>query len=346
MGRENNEKARISVVMPTYNTDISVLGEAVMSILNQTFSDFEFIIVDDCSQNGTQEYLQSIQDDRVKVIRNFENLGVTKSLNIGLKAAEGEYIARMDADDIALPTRFEKQLTYMENHPEVIACGTWIQAFGDSHYTQKRKIPGKEFLRCSMLFGNFYGLSHPTAFFRASALRKYAIEYDEKLPTAQDYGIWSICCEYGELANVPEVLLAYRVHKKQISVVKRQVQIECVHYVQRKLLYRLGIETEADIQKHFSFCDDDGLTKAMLCWARQLKIINSQKRLYDKKEFEKAVSSFITYKMAVHSAKFKMPDDLLKLLRSVPFSLYPEVAKNIRNRIRKRNKSNKGEDNA
>ena len=337
-----NENAKISVVMPTYNTDIPVLVEAVTSILNQTFSDFEFIIVDDCSQNGTQEYLLSIQDDRVKVIRNTENLGVTKSLNVGLKAAKGEYIARMDADDIALPERFEKQLTFMENHRDVIVCGTWIQAFGDSDYTQKRTIPGKEALRCRMLFDNSYGLSHPTAFFRAAALRKYNIEYDEELPTAQDYGMWSVCCEYGELANVPEVLLNYRVHKKQISVAKRQVQIECAHYVQRKLLYRLGIEDEADIQKHFSFCDDDGFTKEMVRWAKQVEKKNSQRGIYNKREFKRTISNFTTYKMTVHSAKFKMPNEIPKLFRSVPISLYPNVVRSILNRMCNRIRSSKG----
>ena len=99
---------KISVVMPTYNTEVSILKEAVDSILNQTFGDFEFIIIDDGSTNNSVEYLKSLQDQRVKIIRNDTNIGITKSLNIGLRAAKGKYIARMDSDDIAFPDRFEK----------------------------------------------------------------------------------------------------------------------------------------------------------------------------------------------------------------------------------------------
>jgi glycosyltransferase involved in cell wall biosynthesis len=99
--------------MPTYNTAIDVLREAVDSILKQTFQDFEFIIIDDGSTNGSIDYLQNLTDKRIKLIRNPYNLGITKSLNIGFQAAQGKYIARMDSDDIALPTRLEKQFVFI-----------------------------------------------------------------------------------------------------------------------------------------------------------------------------------------------------------------------------------------
>ena len=113
----------ISVIMPTYNTPREFLENAIQSILRQTYGDFEFIIVDDCSTDDTEEYLRSIADSRIRVIRNQTNLGITKSLNIGLREARGEYIARMDSDDIALPERFEKQLKFMQEHQNVIVCG-------------------------------------------------------------------------------------------------------------------------------------------------------------------------------------------------------------------------------
>ena len=122
----------ISVIMPTYNTELSILKEAVESILTQTVPDFEFIIIDDGSANGSDEYLNSLRDERIRIIRNPQNIGITKSLNIGLKEATGKYIARMDADDISMPTRFEKQYAYMESHPDVVMCGSWMEDFGQS----------------------------------------------------------------------------------------------------------------------------------------------------------------------------------------------------------------------
>ena len=123
---------KVSVVMPTYNTAVPVLKAAVDSILNQSFRDFEFIIVDDHSTDGSEAYLSSLSDPRIRLLRNMEQLGVTKSLNVGLRAAKGRYIARMDSDDISLPERFEKQVAFMESHPDAIACGTGYENIGAS----------------------------------------------------------------------------------------------------------------------------------------------------------------------------------------------------------------------
>lgn len=137
---------KISVVMPTYNTEVSILKEAVDSILNQTFGDFEFIIIDDGSTNNSVEYLKSLQDQRVKIIRNDTNIGITKSLNIGLRAAKGKYIARMDSDDIAFPDRFEIQYAFMESHPDVFVCGAKVKHFKDKLLLATRQAdqPQKE----------------------------------------------------------------------------------------------------------------------------------------------------------------------------------------------------------
>ncbi len=337
MERVNNENVKISVVMPTYNTDIPILKDAVNSILTQTYGKFEFIIIDDCSQNGTQEYFQSIQDDRVKVIRNADNLGVTKSLNIGLKAAKGEYIARMDADDIALPERLEKQLDFMESHPNVVVCGTWIQAFGDKHYTQKRLIPDREYLRCSMLFGNHYGLCHPTAMFRASELRKHNIRYDEELSTAQDYGMWSVCCEYGDIANVPEILLNYRIHDKQISVAKRNVQIQCTQRVQQNLLKRLACSLAESVNSFYDVCNIAGYTKVSAKWMRSILKANKTKGIYDKKILKKFLKDYKYQKINELVVQHKLPQSIFKIYRNTHISAYADISVIVVKKIFKRN---------
>lgn len=118
----------ISVIMPVYNTPKDILNEAVKSILNQSFADFEFIIIDDCSDKAEcKDYLESLYDERIRIIRNPQNLGITKSLNIGLRAASGKYIARMDSDDISLPRRLEKQYSFMEEHTDTLICGTSVR---------------------------------------------------------------------------------------------------------------------------------------------------------------------------------------------------------------------------
>ena len=308
--------------MPTHNTDISVLKAAVDSILNQTYKDFEFIIIDDCSQNDTPQYLASLFDKRIKVITNTEKLGITKSLNIALRVAKGDYIARMDADDISLPERFQRQFDFMEANPDVIVCGTWIQAFGDKHYIQKRIIPEREYFRCSMLFGNQYGLSHPTAFFRGAELRKHSIEYDEELPAAQDYGMWSVCCEYGEIANVPEILLHYRVHDKQITVSKRNIQMKCTKMVQEKLLSRLGVDDSSEVDTHYETCFEEGVTSKAAKWFTRLISINNEKEIYDKYTFKKCLHDLKCSKINQLVTQTKLPENIFRIYSVTSVSQY------------------------
>ena len=143
---------QISVVMPTYNTPVDILREAVESILWQTFRDFEFIIIDDGSTNESVDYLNRLEDKRIRLIRNPENISITKSLNISFRAAQGKSIARMDSDDISLPTHFEKQYVFMERHPDVIVCGTNVEGFGAEARITNERISDMEAYRIKALF--------------------------------------------------------------------------------------------------------------------------------------------------------------------------------------------------
>lgn len=265
--------------MPTYNTQISILKEAVDSILNQTFCDFEFIIIDDGSTNDSYEYLKSIPDERIKIIKNDANIGITKSLNIGFRAAKGKYIARMDSDDIAFPDRFEKQYAFMESHPDVFVCGSKVIFFKDralsdikpADQTKKQytfikkkasrrkenteivnsKVEDMESYRVRMLFTN-PGPVHPTAFFNHEKLIQYHIEYNEELVYAQDYDMWMRISSVGQICILPDVLLNYRVHAGQISKAHREKQIQCDQMTQRKLLEQLlDNVSEEDLSFHF-----------------------------------------------------------------------------------------------
>ena len=284
---------KISVVMPIYNTPVSFLKEAVESILNQTVQDFEFIIVDDGSANEIKEYLGGLTDPRIRIIRNETNIGITKSLNIGFKDAHGQYIARMDSDDISLPERFEKQLAFMEAHPDVIVCGTNVEFFGSKSFVLKRQIHDMKTYRINLLFYN-PGPMHPTAFLNRALLERYQITYDENLIYAQDYGLWAEIAAHGKITILPEVLLKYRVHAQQVSIKKQKNQIQCGQIVQRKLLTQLlGTVTEEELSFHYrhspGYYRDATITPQIAEWYDRLIAANAQRKIYDQKKLKQRI---------------------------------------------------------
>lgn len=209
---------KISVLMPVYNTKAAYLKESIESILNQTFSDFEFIIINDGSENNAEEVILSYTDKRIRYIKNKENIGLIKTLNKGLRESKGEYIARMDSDDIALPERFIKQVEFMNENLNVGVSGTWLKTFGDELKTRIEKYPSScEEIKVKMLFS--CPIAHPTAFIRKSLFVKYNLFYSEDYVHAEDYELWSRANKYFDFANIPESLVQYRCHKNQISQV-------------------------------------------------------------------------------------------------------------------------------
>ena len=242
---------KISVIMPTYNTDIQHLREAVESVLNQSFKDFELIVIDDGSTNETWDYLISLSDARIRLIRNKTNIGVTKSLNNGLQAARGQYIARMDADDICVPKRFEKQLSYMELHPETVMCGCAVQNIGNANNIHRTTIKDMDIYRIKTLF-YYPGPLHPTMFIRHCVLDAHKIKYNDSLICAQDY---ALCADLGKLGNIeilPDVLLKRRIHPARISQKHYETQKQCSMKTQNKLLHELlNNITEEEAMLHY-----------------------------------------------------------------------------------------------
>ena len=283
----------ISVIMPVYNTTTEYLKESVNSILSQTYQNIEFIIIDDGSTDDTQSYLQSIEDERIKLVRNSKKLGITKSLNIGLRMAKGKYTARMDSDDISLPLRLERQYAYMEKHPDVIACGTKVEYFGEQRGIHGSIIDNMERYRVKMLFVN-PGPFHPTVMYRNDLLKRFNILYDEKLEYAQDYGMWKTIINYGKISVINETLLRYRIHKKQVTSEHRETQIRCDQAVQRELLLELlGSITDDEMNMHYyhstGYYREASIGPNILRWYKRLISANREKRLYDQKELERYI---------------------------------------------------------
>ena len=211
MNNKKNRVCPISVIMPVYNYE-KYVAESIQSILNQTFSDFEFIIVDDCSTDSTWDIIQSFSDDRIIAVRNEENIGNYPSRNTGMKKAGGKYIAVMDGDDIALPDRLWKQYYYLEENSDVLALGTQFDFTGLDH---KRKTPiTYEKIRVVLLDNNCF--LHPSLIIR-SEIMKQLNGYDEKYIYSSDYDLACRMSMLGRVENLPDTCMLYRWHPDQIS---------------------------------------------------------------------------------------------------------------------------------
>lgn len=211
-------KPNISVLMSVHNGR-KYLVEAVESILNQTFRDFEFIIVDDGSSDGSTEILKYYagRDSRVRLIIQ-ENQGLTKSLNTALGIARGEYIARMDADDISRLDRFANQLSFLRAHPEVVCVGAEVELVTeDGIRLGVRNHPnGHESIRRRLLLGDGGAMTHPVILFRREIALKIG-GYDENFTTTQDLDFYLRLSEVGFLENLPEILLDWRQHPRSVN---------------------------------------------------------------------------------------------------------------------------------
>ena len=211
----------VSVVMSVYNGE-KYLRPAIESILNQTFSDFEFIIIDDGSTDESAAIINSYNDARIRLIQQ-ENKGLTLALNVGLRAARGKYIARMDADDISHPSRLARQLAYLSQHSEVGVLGTAVQIIDDSgNASGKSRYPtSHEVIRWHLCFND--PIMHPTVMMRRGVVIR-AGGYNADMVTAQDYDLWRRLSNVTRLANMNDVLLFLRRHKNSVSSMYSSMQ--------------------------------------------------------------------------------------------------------------------------
>lgn len=235
-----NNTPKISVVMSCYNRK-DYVSDAIESILNQTYKDFEFIIIDDCSTDGTREIIQKYadKDSRIVFIKNAHNLGLISNLNTGLELAKGEYIARMDDDDISLPERFEKQVKYLDEHQDITVLGTFIETFGKEDSMSWVNECDSSIINIIINF--FNPMCHPTVMIRNKFLKEHHLQYAAEALHAEEYDLWkNISLKDGKLANLPEILLKYRVHENSITLSKktRKIQRDTANKIKTELLKR------------------------------------------------------------------------------------------------------------
>lgn len=217
-------KPIISVIVPVFNA-AQYLSEAIESVLIQTFSDFELILIDDGSKDRSWEIICEFasRDSRIRTFQNEFNRGIYFTRNLGLEMSTGKYIAVMDSDDISLPDRFVKQITYLESHPEIDVLGGQIVKFGDvAQSTMKSNYPlTPGGIQWGMLSG--CQLAHSTVMMRNHLFSSEGFRYRD-FKVAQDYELWTRLAPGHKIANLPDVLVKYRIHQSSISQTKESLQ--------------------------------------------------------------------------------------------------------------------------
>lgn len=230
---------KLTVLMTVYNGE-AYLQECVRSILNQTYGDFKFLIIDNASTDKSREIIRSFNDPRIELVALSENIGQTAALNKGLDMIDTLLVARMDADDISMPHRFERQVEFMDSHPRIGVCGTFAFVFGEKKLSRVTWPCTGEAIKVRMLFECV--ISHPSVVIRKSFFDKYKLRYNEEIDHSQDWELWQRAGRHFELANIPEYLLKYRLHPQNVSKSTYHLQTEAAKKIDSDALTLLGME--------------------------------------------------------------------------------------------------------
>lgn len=246
-----NDAPRVSVLLAAHNA-APFVGQALESLLRQSCDDMEILALDDGSTDETASVMAAIRDPRVRTIRNERNLGLAATLNRGIDEARGEFIARMDADDLCEKERIEAQAAYMDAHPDIGLCGTWVRTFGRKRRRTWRYPRTPDAIRAEMIF--HCPIAHPTVMFRRDLFQHHGLRYDDSLSSAQDYDLWSRAAFVTGLANLGRVLLQRREHTGQIGATRKDEQRQTRLGIQKRLLERLGVTLSTDeLRLHDSY---------------------------------------------------------------------------------------------
>lgn len=233
----------ISIVMPVHNAGL-YLTPAIESILKQTYKDYEFIIINDASNDNSLDIAKSYDDPRIVLVENKKNMGVAWTLNRGISLARGRYIARMDADDISVPKRLEWQFRFMEAHPEVGVSGGWVKHFGIGLPTIARVPLDPQEVFGYMHFEN--PIWHMSVIMRKEVLVKFDLKYDSSFSRSEDYDLWTRAIQYFPMANIAEVLVYVREHCGSATRANWGEVTDQTEIIQRRLLERAGLSPSSE----------------------------------------------------------------------------------------------------
>ncbi|HFU2807137.1 TPA: glycosyltransferase [Campylobacter coli] len=307
--QDKKENPLISVVMPCYNRQEYVV-DAIESILNQTYTNFEFIIIDDCSTDNTYEIIKKYAetDKRIIFLQNEENKGIVYTLNRGFGLARGKYIARMDDDDISLPQRFEKQVKYMEEHEDVAVLGAMAKTFCED-YVNDNYIPWITECDANILsiITNFsITIIHSLAFIRKEFLTTYNLQYDSNFQFTEEYHLWNqILDNGGKIANLSDILLKHRLSQGSISrnPINNQQVLKCIQQIRMERLGRFFTykEIEEIIKNNKFWWNFNYSFKRNYLYKTLIKMqINDKKGIYSREAYEKTIRQYCGQESIMH----------------------------------------------
>lgn len=293
MGEAVNSQILVSVLMPVYNAETH-LREAIDSILKQTYQHLEFVIVNDGSTDGSEDIILSYKDPRIRLLVNPENKGLIYSLNYGIAACKGTYIARMDADDTCLPERLAEQLAFMEQHLEIGVCGCDYTQFSASGEQSFRALSVHDEILSQMIFNS--SVVHPSLMLRRSVLQNFDPVFNPGYHHSEDYELWSRLILHTRFSAVHRVLFRYRIHAAQVTQKHSEQQQLSASRVRKELLGKLG----------FSYTEEEvGLLSQM-----------AAHRLFDQKDQLDLLEQFLEKLIAQNDQSGRIEPDIFKKVLS------------------------------
>ncbi len=315
--------------MPVYNAE-KFLREAIDSVLNQSYGDFEFIILNDGSKDSSLEIINSYTDPRIKLIHNPINLGYCTKLNEGLKAASGKYIARMDNDDVSMPERFEKEVTFLDKNPEFGLCccnAMVIDEYGNVINPQMFPIDIAP-LEWQMIWTN--PIAHPTVMYRKALVDKYQWNYEQEMYPADDYSLWCKMAESTRLHRLSEVLFKYRIlngsayHSNFQKAIDKSIQVG-ESYLRTYTLKENVPWFHLEIMK-FSFSgkasfDNFDLLEIKLWTSQLVELVNSKFNLSNAELKAVKVNNYQRYISFIKRLNVPLLKKISLFLKNIPFAI-------------------------
>lgn len=293
---EADEPPKVTVVIPVYNRE-KYIGAAIESVLAQTFTDFEILVIDDGSTDGSREVVRSYPDPRILLSCHDGNLGVARTRNDGVRLARGEYLAFLDSDDIAYPERLARQVAFLDRHPDHGAVGAWVDWMdGEGRVLRrvKRKAVSPNDIAAQRLFRS--GIENSASMARTAVLRDYA--FNEQFALGEDFDLWARIAADHKLANLPRVLVRRRAHDQRTSrewAGRKQEQRQAIYASQ---LSALGVQfTDMDLQRHFllrrmhklDITPDREFLEWGEDWLLKLRAANERARCYPEPAFSRVL---------------------------------------------------------
>jgi glycosyltransferase involved in cell wall biosynthesis len=283
---------KVTVVIPAYNRE-KYIREAIDSILAQTFTDFELVVIDDGSTDHTREVVQTYHDPRIQLVCNEANLGIPKTRNRGIRLARGEYLAFLDSDDRAYPQRLAKQVAFLDSHPDHAAVGAWVD-WMDEEGRSLRRVRRKPVLSDDIAAQRLFrqGIENSASMARTAVLREYG--YQEEYDLSEDFDLWSRIAAKYKLAALPAVLVRCRMHKgrttrekahrikgRRLAIYASQLSVLSVPF------------TDMDLERHFllrrmrklRFTPDLVYVDWADAWLQQLQEANQRVQSYPEPAF-------------------------------------------------------------